>query len=534
MKNNYNIKTDLPKLDADQINKHQDFDSLLAKFEQTTSTEDTSGKATSDNKVKPIDNKISPWLVRSGVGVIMTIAASVLVVFMIQNGNNATPVEQMSNQIALQSPIPALSPNFERATITDVAKGEVLEYPSGSIVKVPASAFVDKEGQPVTGAVDIDYRELGTAVDLFLAGVPQERYEHKNIQSAGMIEIKGSQAGEPVYLHEDKSLEVSFRGEATSAIAAADLKIYTFEGANNNWEYQAVDGVKLIEEITYNTTQEAQEQERQKIKEAWAVKMPIAPRKPQTVPSNMQPFDFDLDKEQFPNLAHLGNEVEFLVKKSAVADDPFSREWNDMKVKDLGNEKLEVTLIRNSASGAVLEELNLEIVPFIAYSDAAQARYNQQLEDYNRTLAQWEQGQATALAELNKEKKHKIWVHHFEVKQFGLWACGQELDLDKQDVLSINFVDEEGNEQQLSELFIAVPSQGVYYSSKLDNHTEGQLNVHATADYQVWGLTAQNELVVATNSSGNRPTNGGEPVDFVFKPAGNVQDIQEMKQLLTI
>lgn len=533
MKNNYNIKTDLPKLDAEQINKHQDFDSLLAQFEQTTPTEEDGGKSTSDTKVKPIDNKISPWIAKSGIGILMTMAASILVVFMIQNGNNTTLTEQVNNQLALQSPMPDLAPAFERATVADATQGGLLQYPSGSVVKVPAAAFVDKEGQAVTGAVDIDYRELNTAVDLFLAGVPQERYEQKNIQSAGMIEIRGTQAGEPVYMHQDKSLEVSFRGEATNEIAAADLKIYAFDVAENDWEYQAVDGVKVIEEITYNTTQESQEEERQKVKEAWAVKMPVAPRKPQSVPNNMQPFDFDLDKEQFPNLAHLGNEVEFLVKKSAVADDPFSREWNDMKVKNLGNDKLEVILIRNSASGAVLEELNLEIIPFVAYSDAAQARYNRQLENYNTALAQWEEGQSAALAALQKEQKHKMWVHHFEVKAFGLWACGKEIDLDKKDVLSISFVDNNGNEQQLREIFVAVPSQKEYHSLRLDNNTEAQLRVDATANYQVWGFTPQNELVVA-NTTGNRPTNGGEAIDFVFKPAGTVPTIEEMKQLLTM
>ena len=527
MKNNYNIKTDLPKLDSEQINKHQDFDSLLAQFEQATPPKEDVGQATTDTIVKPIDNKIAPWIVKSGVGVLMTIAASVLVVFMIQNGNNnlspTTPAP-----IALVSPVPDLAPTFERATIMDVEKAETLQYPSGSTVKVPASAFVDKKGLPIKGKVDIDYRELNNAVDLYLAGVPQELGKHKNIQSAGMIEIKGSQAGEPVYLHQDKTLEITFRGEATNEIAAADLNIYTFQG--NDWEYQAVDGVKIVEEITYSTSATEQDKQRQQIQETWAVKKPVAPRKPQTVPNNMQPFDFDLDKEQFPDLAYLGDEIEFLVKKSAVADDPFAKEWNNMKVVDLGNDKLQVQLIRNSASGAVLEDLKLEIIPFIAYSDAAQARYNNQLAAYNNALSKWEKGQEMALAQLKTEQKTTVWVHHFEMNQFGLWACGKESSITEQADIETSFVNEAGAPQVLKEIFVSAPNQKQYYSIALEANSS-KTNLKSKGDnVQIWGMTTEYEIMVATlSNSDSENTN-----TYTFRPVGNITTVEDMKATLTI
>ena len=79
MKQHYNIKENLPKLSSEQINKHQNFDDLFAKF-QEIETVTASNESKSDTPIR----ELTSWLVKYGVGAILALAASMLLVFMLQ------------------------------------------------------------------------------------------------------------------------------------------------------------------------------------------------------------------------------------------------------------------------------------------------------------------------------------------------------------------------------------------------------------------------------------------------------------------
>src|ERR1051325_11732391 len=64
-----------------------------------------------------------------------------------------------------------LTPPLEKVQVTpsqysmNAAEGTTITYKTGSVVKIPAQAFVDKKGKPVSGKVDITYRELKDPID---------------------------------------------------------------------------------------------------------------------------------------------------------------------------------------------------------------------------------------------------------------------------------------------------------------------------------------------------------------------------------
>lgn len=94
----------------------------------------------------------------------------------------------------------------------DTKQGKVLKLQNGSNIHVPASAFVNKFGEPIKGKVKIKYREFHNAADIIASGLPMN-YDSAGVryhfESGGMFELRGSQQGKPVFIAEDKSVDVN-------------------------------------------------------------------------------------------------------------------------------------------------------------------------------------------------------------------------------------------------------------------------------------------------------------------------------------
>ena len=85
MKDKYNIKVNPPELNSEQISKHQDFDSLFAKFQESTKSlpEEKGNKNTPLYAIS--SPKLPSWMLKYGIGSIVAIAASVLIIFMLEH-----------------------------------------------------------------------------------------------------------------------------------------------------------------------------------------------------------------------------------------------------------------------------------------------------------------------------------------------------------------------------------------------------------------------------------------------------------------
>jgi hypothetical protein len=101
----------------------------------------------------------------------------------------------------------------------DAAKGDILVYPTGSIIVFPPNAFVDEAGRPVTGNVQVKYREFKDPVDFFLAGIPM-RYDSAGtsylFESSGMLDIRAFKDGKPVFVNKANKPEVNLVSNTSS------------------------------------------------------------------------------------------------------------------------------------------------------------------------------------------------------------------------------------------------------------------------------------------------------------------------------
>jgi OmpA family len=113
-----------------------------------------------------------------------------------------------------------------------------LDYPSGTVIEIPENAFVDKNGNPVTGDVQVSYIEYRNPVDFILGNIPMDYNQDGEkfvFNSGGMFKIKATHQGEEVFLGKDKNINLDF--PLTEDLP--DLNFYRFDETTNQWKEEA-------------------------------------------------------------------------------------------------------------------------------------------------------------------------------------------------------------------------------------------------------------------------------------------------------
>lgn len=128
--------------------------------------------------------------------------------------------------------------DVERNTYTiNSGIDNVLLYPSGTRIFIPANCFRDKAGKAVTGSVRLSYREFRDPVDILVSGIPMKydsAGEVTHFESSGMFEISASKDKAALELVPDKKIEMNF---ATTS-RDSSYNFYVFNDSTGNWEYK--------------------------------------------------------------------------------------------------------------------------------------------------------------------------------------------------------------------------------------------------------------------------------------------------------
>ncbi|MFT7604121.1 MAG: hypothetical protein ACI8VT_001695 [Saprospiraceae bacterium] len=242
--NNYNIKLDPEKLSSGEIGKHKDFDGLLQQF-QTPQTP---------------KSPLKPLYYLAGA-----LAAALVGALLYFNWAGDTGgFEELSTPQFLASQ-PYINPPFEKVEKAfglgqlDANAGGTYTYENGTKVIVPTAAFLDDQGNLVSGEVDIKYREYHDYIDFFVSGIPME-YDSAgtqyNLESAGMMEIYAEQDGKRLNIAPGKNINVEMVSEIM--VAANDranipkFNVYSLDEEKRNWVYEGQDQMEILEEDITN------------------------------------------------------------------------------------------------------------------------------------------------------------------------------------------------------------------------------------------------------------------------------------------
>lgn len=166
----------------------------------------------------------------------------------------------------------------------DAAAGDTFELDNGTVIRIPGGILLDKNGEHVTGKVDLSFREIYTAAAIIASGIPMD-YDSAGanycFQSAGMFDMNATQNREALTIENGKSITMDFattRNDQT-------YSFYRYDTLRNGWSFQD------IPEVDSNATRKAREQEVL----ASAAQEPIRPME-YTAKDPVIDLDFDLEK----------------------------------------------------------------------------------------------------------------------------------------------------------------------------------------------------------------------------------------------
>ncbi|OQX99574.1 MAG: hypothetical protein B6I20_09790 [Bacteroidetes bacterium 4572_117] len=168
----------------------------------------------------------------------------VIVVFFAFSCNNSN--QSVENETVVEENIDAriidksedLFPEFELPKSTHLIKSTVentITVESGSEIFVPDNAFVNSEGNAITGEVTIKYKEIRTPSDIIIEDIDMT-FDSAGVtysfQTAGMFELTASANNEEVFLKDGKNIKVSYVSNR-----GGDYNFYHYD---KKWNYQGI------------------------------------------------------------------------------------------------------------------------------------------------------------------------------------------------------------------------------------------------------------------------------------------------------
>lgn len=137
------------------------------------------------------------------------------------------------NSAEIHPPISGLDIKYRSFRIRG-DKAHLLRLPSGTEIKIPANAFINKEGKPVKEIFTLKYREFHDAADIFVSGIPMEIKSGDKIRhltTAGMFDIRAENQDGGLSVKNGKKLSVTM----ISRTPGNDYDAYYFAENKEGW-----------------------------------------------------------------------------------------------------------------------------------------------------------------------------------------------------------------------------------------------------------------------------------------------------------
>lgn len=316
-------------------------------------------------------------------------------------------VETIKATSLIIPPIESVNVDFLTYQV-DADNGTEISLDNGTEIKVPANCFVDADGNQVKGEVELKYREFHNASHILASGIPM-KYDTADFtmdfQTAGMFEIDAFTANGPVYIANDKSIEVNMASYANDG----DYNFYYLDEEDENWSYLSANTP------TPNMAKQA------RLKE---LEQPVAsPVQPEAYDPSKYTFDLNVEYRKFPELKAF-NGIMWQFAGVDPQQDPQNfpelkkQEWKTVNLKPIKGEEGKYTLavsnkdmefetvVKPVLRGKALEKSDKEFAGLLA--------------SYNRKMELIE-------AEKERLKDQADLMRSFSVKQMGIYNYDRQL-----------------------------------------------------------------------------------------------------------
>jgi hypothetical protein len=473
----------------EEINSHKDFGELIKTFKKQSIE-----KARSDTNFLK-NKKITYTAIIAGATVLCTV--TYFSVFKSKETKQTTydkittiPLQTneqnaKSNKAFIAPPIAKLNVPYQKFKLKS-EHGATLKTQSNSKIIVPKNAFVNKKGENIIGDVEIKFREFHNQADIIASGIPM-KYDSAGIQShlesAGMIDIKGYQNNEPVFINPKKQITV----ELQSTQITDKFNMYALDTVAKNWTYlhrdNSLKGLEKQDNTVKenNVTKTIQKQidaippkiEIEKVVYSKKInQLPKAnePTKPSKAIEGRPKFQLDVNAKEFPELATFNNMVFEVGSENKNYNSKLSEiTWSSAEISE-GSQKgknylltlklrdrIEKLFVYPALTGKDFDNaLKTYDIKYIEYKNVLAKR----LADEKRLKEEFEKKQAEYLAEQKKLNDDLI-KERIKIRQ------EQEQQLANQ-FKSI------GNQQRVTRIF-QVSNFGIYNSDCPNSMPKGEV-----------------------------------------------------------
>ena len=404
---------------------------------------------------------------------------------------NDTLISSTANNLVYSEDSPCVKPPKKELDIpmtiykVSGSKGANLEHNTGTKITIPTNAFIDENDNPITGEVDIHFREINHPVDIMLSGIPMKydtANQNKVLLSDGMIEIEGYLNGKKVKIAPNKTIEIALKATNDET----RFNSYQLDKTSSNWNYTGkptyenekilvnhtvkqpdkslAEEIKQIEKET--NIAKHQYETSQKTVADWKQN---APEKPITGGNKDRQFVLDVSPKEFPELASYKNLI-FEVEQNDpnFSASVYDQEWTDVSLseKEKGK-KYYLTLFKSGAKKTFSvfpvfsgDDLKLAMADFnksfSTYSKELENRKQQEAAykvQFEGKLEQWQKAKEKEIAALEVKQnqdenanKVKMIARVLNVTTFGIWNIDCGISPPTGIAQKVIFKDQYGNE----------------------------------------------------------------------------------------
>lgn len=402
----YEIKENRPELTDDEIKQGMDFSKI--------------------NNVVP---KTKAFSIKKVLVAGITVAAIITAAIFWSDITGKGSADKKITEAKLPS-----TDNITDTFVVNSEKDTMLVYSSGTRIKIPANAFVDEAGTPVTGNINLNYREFHNVGEILLSAIPM-RYDSAGkemyFESAGMFDIGAKQNGKAIFIKNDKSLEVAM---ATLDRTEKKYNQYLLNEKTGDWAF-----IKKDEVATLTKSEPGPAAKADSIKATKPLK-PVGERM------------FTIDATGRPDL-EIYNGIVFEVTKDCKNFDPKEAkiDWGMVNVEKIDKtDKYKVTFSYPFSGPARTYEVTARPVKD-GNMDAAIKKFDAMYADYKKRLTEAEKADMAAEQALKAQENtyetvfanyqalqeknaalsmknamkvaeaEQVVYRTFQVKQFGVW-----------------------------------------------------------------------------------------------------------------
>jgi hypothetical protein len=488
-----------------------------------------------------------------------------------------------------QTIVPFINPVFENVNIPfeeysiSAEKGDTIYYKTGSIIIFPPNAFIDDNGNIVTGDVKINYREFSDPIDFFVSGIPME-YDSSGtkyiFESSGMCEVNAYKDNAPLFVNPKSKPEINL------AVSNNDNahNLYYLDTLQKKWINRGKD---IISEINNKTSIKKEVESKNVTQLQNVISPPIKPIKASgdkpvfeilIEPGSLQELQaynnlkFEIDNNEDSYLSEnsdiewedvnvkKGNvEGQYIVtftkgkrKASYVSRPVFEgkdyeealkifekkdKEYqsllsNRLKKEKEDKKKQEIKLLREKVQNEKIQKENERIEKLnllIIARNKKTEENNKIITEKNNRIEEKNKISSEIIKKTSDNLKSNEIIRSFSLEGFGIWNCDKPQLISSIPVLA-SFKDKAGNKLDLLNITVVYKGMNGVYRSYNSN-----IQIIPNSENMIWSVLDNNFVCLSYDEFKNYNVNSDtKEITFEMKTYNNINSIDDIKKIINL